>query len=412
MSKRNSKRPYGSGSIFEKHGAVHIKFYPAPGKRSVQRKICRVGELTDIEIERQAGRIIVEYKQPTGGVVPTVLEVANRYVSSLEDEGKSKSYINNRRRAIKNHLAPRIGDRPVDAVKPKDLRRMYSEMTRDTITPATRVSVHWLLSGTFRKAIEEEWRTDNPAAAVATPKYRPDDKITYLTVEEVDRVIGAIPDDSMGKVEQPLYRTFQHNGFRRGEELALHWRDCKFDLDSFFVSENYVEGEFKQPKGQRSRVVPMTPQAKEALLSWRKVTRFPAEDDLVFTLTGEPLRPEYVSKRFKAAVLRAKVGPVEMRSYKIRGKIKTKPFAKFKLHHLRDTFASHAMMNPNIAPIEVQNALGHANLATTSDRYAQFIPQADAAERFGASFVDRQPIDHQNPRAASKSSEDVATRQA
>jgi hypothetical protein len=42
----------------------------------------------------------------------------------------------------------------------------------------------------------------------------------------------------------------------------------------------------------------MTRMAKEVLLARRKTCRFSDDEDLVFTLIGEPLNPEKVSKRF------------------------------------------------------------------------------------------------------------------
>jgi integrase len=206
-----------------------------------------------------------------------------------------------------------------------------------------------------------------------------------------------------GKVERPMYRTAQQTGMRRGELVAIHWRECDFDAEVFRVSENYVAGEFKKTKSKRGRIIPMTKVAKHDLLLWRMESRYSDDDDLVFAhpTSGDPLRPELVSKRFKAALLRAKVGPVEMRPYKIKGKIVIKPFPTLKLHDLRDTFGTYTMMNPNNSPREVQEWMGHASLATTQ-RYSQFRPLTDAGERIGASFEDRPPAAHHKPQEGSE----------
>lgn len=395
--KPNPRRPRGTGAIIERHGAVHVKFYPVPGKPPVQRKICRVGELTDTEITRCAARIVSEYKptsEAEGSEAPTVAEVGAMHINQLELDGKAKSYITNRRGVLRNHIEPAIGDRRVDVLKPKDVKRLKRSMQQESKGATVIVSALWLLSGIFKFSIEEEWRTDNPVAAVDMPAVKTDpDAVNYLTTEEVDRVIGAVPDDELGKVERPMYRTAQQTGMRRGELVAIRWHDCDFDGDVFRVADNYVEGEYKGPKGKRARTVPMTPDAKRTLLIWRMESRHPDEDDLVFAhpITGEAQRPEHVSKRFKAALLRANVGPVEMRPYKIKGKTVMKPFPKLKLHDLRDTFGTYQMMNPKNSPREVQEWMGHASL-TTTQRYSKFRPLTDAAERMGSSFVDERPI--------------------
>jgi integrase len=373
-----------------------VQFYPVPGKLPVQRKVCGVGELTDTQIERRAGRIVAEYKPPADEhKAPSVAEVGVMHINQLELDHKAKSYITNRRGVLRNHVEPALGGRAVDAVKPKDLNRLKRTMQREGKGPTVIISAMWLLSGIFKFAIEEEWRTDNPVAAITMPEVETDpDEVTYLTTDEVDRVIAAVPDDEHGKVERPMYRTAQQTGMRRGELIALHWQECDFVAEIFRVSENYVEAEFKRTKSKKGRIIPMTGAAKQALLLWRMESRYSDDNDLVFAnpLSGDPLRPEFVSKRFKAALLRAKVGPVEMRPYKIRGEIVMKPFPLLKLHDLRDTFGTYQMMNPKNSPREVQEWMGHANL-TTTQRYTKFRPLTDAAERMGASFVDRSPAE-------------------
>ena len=75
------RRPHGTGHVFERNGAVHVKFRPIPGRPPVQRKICRIGELTDTAIERKRSEIEGNYKPPADGSKPTVTQTANRYVA-------------------------------------------------------------------------------------------------------------------------------------------------------------------------------------------------------------------------------------------------------------------------------------------------------------------------------------------
>lgn len=405
MPKQGSpRRAHGTGSIFERHGGVHVKFHPVPGRPPVQRKICRVGELTDTAISRKAGVIIAGYKPPivTEGSAPTVGEVGVMHIDQLELDGKAKSYVTNRRGVLRTHVRPALGDRRVDLVKPKDLNRLKRDMQEEEKGPTVIISALWLLSGIFRFAIAEEWRTDNPVTAIEMPEVPTDpERVSYLTTEEVDKVIAAVPDDELGKVECPLYRTAQQTGMRRGEILAIRWWHCDFENDSLDVSENWVLSEFKRPKGKRRRGIPMTAEEKRTLLRWRMESRYSDAGDLVFAnqIDGEPLRPELVSKRFKAALLRAGVGPVELRPYKIKGKIMMKSFPVLKLHDLRDTFGTYQMSNPRNSPREVQEWLGHTSLETTQ-RYAQFRPLGDAAQRMGASFADRPPTAQRDDRGS------------
>jgi len=403
-SKRKPRRPHGTGSFFDKNGATHYRWRPIPGKPQKTRRICAIGELTKTQKEDKARTIEGEYaaeqaaKTEAASRTPTVRELAEAHISDLEQDGKAKSYISNRKGVLKNHLAPSIGDMPVNEVQPKHLKQMKREIFAKGAGPSVVISALWLASGTFKHAMGDELRGDNPVQAVEFPDYpRQPDKILAMTPEEVDAVIESVPDDGFGQVERPLYRTGQQAGLRRGELLALRWSHCDFAAGWFYVSENYVEGEFKRPKGKESRSVPMTPIERVVLLAWRAESEFSQDEDLVFAdqKTGSQLDPGKVSKRFKQACLRAGVGPIEVRRYKKkhkgRGKtyIVEREFAVLKLHDLRDTFGTYQMMNPENAPREVQEWLGHANLVTTSERYSQYRQLGDAPDRAGASFQSR-----------------------
>jgi integrase len=99
-------------------------------------------------------------------------------------------------------------------------------------------------------------------------------------------------------------------------------------------------------------------------------------------VAGKPLSESTVSKRWKKALLRSGVGPVETREYKQRGKVYERPFPLLRLHELRHTFASHAIATGAIALRELQQWMGHKS-ATTTERYAHFMPADDAADRLG-----------------------------
>jgi integrase len=403
-AKTNSRRPHGTGSFFDKSGATHYRWRPVPGKPQKTRRVCAIGGLTKKQREEKARQIELDFdaeqaaKVVEADAVPTVCEVAERHITDLERDGKAKSYITNRKGVLRNHVKPSIGAMAVNEVRPKDLDRMKGEIFDKGGGPSVVISALWLASGTFKKAIREEHRGDNPVQAVDFPEYqRQPDQILALSPEEVDAIIEAVPKGNYGKVERPLYRTGQQAGLRRGELIALRWSHCDFAEGWFYVCENYVEREYKRPKGKESRPVPMTSMEKMALLAWRAESRFSKDEDLVFAdqETGGPLDPGKVSKRFKQACLRAGVGPIEVRRYKKkhkgRGKtyIVEREFAVLKLHDLRDTFGTFQMMNPENAPREVQEWLGHANLTTTSERYSQYRQLSDAPRRAAASFQPR-----------------------
>ncbi|HEX3360456.1 MAG TPA: tyrosine-type recombinase/integrase [Solirubrobacterales bacterium] len=397
QKKPKKKRDYGTGCIFEHNGSETFKFRPATGGRQVQKKVCRVGAMTTTEINRRCSQIEAEHKpipeQPTG--VPTVAQVGKAHIRKLERDGKAKSYTKGRRRYLRLYVEPFCGEQPVDQPKVKDMERFIDKMQDDEKSADTIVSVLWLFSGIFGYAMRKEWRTDNPVAAVEKPENPNTHPIVHMTPAEVNKVIAHVPDDEWGKVERILYRGGQKTGARRSELLAVRWTDCDFVLDVIRVVEGFVEGEFKKTKGKRVRFVPMVPDYKAELEAWRMVTRYHRDDDLVHAnpITGRPLEPSKVTKRFKQALLNAGVGPIEYKIVKVRRKDRKdkvyeykRAFPVWEFRDLRDTFGTTMMADPEIAPREVQEWLGHRSLTTTSERYGGYLPSTDAAQRMAKAF--------------------------
>jgi integrase len=167
-------------------------------------------------------------------------------------------------------------------------------------------------------------------------------------------------------------------GMRRGEALALHWRDV--DLERSRVSIRYTlqdlkgsEFSFAQPKTDKSRrVIRLTQLAVSALErqherqeearclagdAWR-------EQDLVFTTAiGGALRGNHILQR-NFAPLCERLG-----------------LPRIRLHDLRHTLATLLFVNRIPAKV-VQEMLGHSDISMTLDVYSHVLPemQAEAAE--------------------------------
>jgi len=60
-SKRNHRRPQGTGSFFDKNGATHYRWRPVPGKPQKTRRVCAIGELTKTQKEQKARDIEAAY---------------------------------------------------------------------------------------------------------------------------------------------------------------------------------------------------------------------------------------------------------------------------------------------------------------------------------------------------------------
>jgi integrase len=143
-------------------------------------------------------------------------------------------------------------------------------------------------------------------------------------------------------------------GLRRGELLALRWRDVDLVDARLHVREAYVRGKFQTPKSKASkRKVDLGARALAVLEEQLAASTYQGEDELVFghPQLGTPLDPSKLSRTYlRPALKRAGI---------------TKPFRPF--HDVRHTTLTHeaAAGNPQAY---VQLKAGHSQGSTT-ERY-------------------------------------------
>ncbi len=80
--------------------------------------------------------------------------------------------------------------------------------------------------------------------------------------------------------------TAAFTGLRRGELIALHWRDVDFAGSVIRVRASYHEGVLSTPKSGKVRSVPMAADVASALATLGDRGELVADDDLVFVGEG------------------------------------------------------------------------------------------------------------------------------
>ena len=119
-----------------------------------------------------------------------------------------------------------------------------------------------------------------------------------LTPEQARQLFDALRDDRL----LPLYLVTIHTGLRQGELLALRWSDVDLEADTLTVTGT-LDRKIRQrtdPKtGKSRRIVPLTPQAMEALQVHQvrqNLEGTQGSDDLVFRVRGA--RPTTRTRQF------------------------------------------------------------------------------------------------------------------
>jgi integrase len=213
-------------------------------------------------------------------------------------------------------------------------------------SPGTVNRYHALLSGVLQWAIDEEkapanW--SNPARGIRRGRENPG-VVRFLEDDERRRLLDACRASAWPKM-YGLVLLALTSGARRGELLALRWRDV--DLDKAIAYMRTTKN------GDEGTLV-LVPAMVEELRGYKRGK----PEHFVFCSTRDPLRP-YAIGQIWISVLR--VAKVE----------------KFRFHDLRHSFAS-ALAQDGASLIEIADAMRHKTMAMVK-RYAHLSARSRAA---------------------------------
>ena len=231
-------------------------------------------------------------------------------------------------------------------IQPKDVTAYLKRLSEGYSSQKTIERYKLILSLIFKYAIELGEIQYNPCAAAKMPKGLDKAKRTSASEQDEKRI-----KEAKNLWLFPYFALY--SGMRKGEILALKWKDIDFENDLIEVYKSvYHEGDKPKLKGTKTeagtRIVPLLRPLKERLLELTPgdPEHFIFSDDGTKPLTNRRYITQY--DHYKAAT----------------GITCT-------AHQLRHSFATIAFEN-GISPKVVQEILGHKQLSTTMDIYTDF----------------------------------------
>jgi integrase len=348
------------------------------GGRRVDRKIgpkrpSGSDGLTRTQAEARLRNLIATVRTtPAVGERVTVAEAARRYLEHLERRGRKPSTIGNIESETRMHLVPFFRDRTLASITRDDVADLVRLLERKRLAPKSIRNIVGTLSAlcNYAKAPQRRWATSNPCDGVELPAVPDTTAIRYLDLDATDLLVANARPGMFQAWDAALYRTAAMTGLRRGELLALRWRDVDWLASRIRVRQNYVRGEFGTPKSRRStRSVPMALDVAAALETLSKTSRWTGDDELVFAhpATGEPPPVANIQRRMRRALTAAGLDPER------------------RFHDLRHTFGTH-MAAAGVPMTTLKEWMGHRDLATTQI-YADYAPGAREADLVAAAFT-------------------------
>jgi integrase len=389
--------PDGGGSWRKRKGRTADGFHDQRSATLAAAELVAAYVKDATEVER------VERERMARGI--TFRQVASDYMHWLEHDYEAKpATLKNYGYALADNsrIIRALGDRPAGKIGSDEIRALLAAISESGAGPRTvnlhRNMIRAIFNYGMKRAVGYRL-TANPAVGIDSRREREPGVLAFYTPAEVEAVARALTagrhrtgllrpgtdgrlrrepikpsEDARNNHERAedaqdgeAVRIAAYSGLRQGELLELRWADIDWHGSALTISRARSANTITSPKSRKVRRVPMADPAARALERLSRRDDFTSPDELVLVNAfGRAIDGSALRKRFQRAA--TAVG-----------------LRKLTWHHLRHTFGSQ-LVATGIDLVTVQDALGHAQLSTTS-RYLHARPATETAGMFSRAFA-------------------------
>lgn len=336
----------------------------------------------------------------------TFRELVSDYLSWLEDvKGAKPSTLRDHRSLLaepgqayrrgrgvsRGLIMAALGDRPAREITTREIEELLRSIAATGVAPRTVNKARQLVCAVFGYGSRPSTYglALNPARH-ADRRREPDaSPLAFYTPEQIEALSRSLTEGRHRDPSRPalssteiearadedaqdaeIVRVAAYAGLRRGELVALRWRDIDFAGRKIVVRRALSgETEVRSTKSRRARQVPLPDQAAAALERLSERGEFTSPDDYVFaSRLGRRLDPSALRRRYERARYAARLEPL-------------------RFHDLRHTYGSLLVAGGIDLP-SVKAAMGHSQI-TTTERYLHARAAGELADRFTRAFGGR-----------------------
>jgi integrase len=336
-----------------------------------------VAEATDVErVEQERRTRGVTFREVTHAYLRWLADVAGAKPATLRDHGYllGEPGIRYKRGAgtTAGHVMAALGDRPAGKITTREVEAALTTVSGTGASASTINKYRKVICAVFSYGCKPATFAlpTNPAGAADRRREPHPAALVFYAPEEIEAIARAFEEgrhrdsyraavtddervvqDGENRQDADIIRVAAYAGLRRGELVALRWRDVDFAGSALTIARAMSAGIESTTKSGRIRRVPLADQAAAAL------------DRNAF---GRPLDGSALRRRYRRAQVGAGVQPLRFRD-------------------LRHTFGSR-LAAKGVDVVTIQKAMGHSALATTS-RYLHARPASEQAQEFTAAFT-------------------------
>jgi integrase len=275
---------------------------------------------------------------------------------------------------VRLYVTPHIGGLSIQKLRPVHLVDLYAKLQErggsqgGALSPRSVGHVHRILRRAFALAMTWGVTTTNVATAVKPPPVA-HSEIPILTPEQIGRVLRALEGQDL----RPIVSFLLATGCRRGEALALRWKDVELDKGMVRIERSLEQTRsgvrVQSPKTAHSRRSIAIPPWLVAELRAHRARQLEQrlalglgkapDDGLVFARwDGSPHVPLWATQKFTRTMTALGIVGVT-------------------LHALRHTHAS-SLIASGIDVLTISRRLGHATPSITLGVYGHLFSNTDA----------------------------------
>ena len=329
--------------------------------------------------KRQASKALAALVTETEELAPrstkegTVGALLNEWLDHAEPSFSPKT-VATCRMYIDNPIIPAIGSLSASKLTANELDRFYRHLLKvgasnGPYAPATIRRVHGIIRRALTQGVRWGWISRNPAIDASPPRV----PLREMKPPSPDQVVRLF---RLAQESDPDLATFitlaASSGARRGELIALRWKDIDVERGTLSVERGIVlvDGQLIEQgtKTHQSRRISLDIATLESLSQHRvrmeegaalagttiKSTSFVFSEAVDGSL---PWRPDSTTRAFRSLCKKAGVEGV-------------------RLHDLRHYVATR-LLSAGIDVRTVAGRLGHRNPSTTLNVYSHFVPESD-----------------------------------
>ena len=225
--------------------SVHFGRDPATGKRRTATTTVR-GTRKDAERELTRLLLTIDTSEHVGPNRLTVGQWLDQWLETIRGEITPKTH-ESYAEIVRCYLTPALGANRLDRLAPSQIQKAYNGFTRQDgqrLSPLTRRYIHVILKSSLARAVEQQLLARNPADVFTKrlPKVERQEFMT-LTIEQSAHLLELIRHKH---IYWPVLLALT-TGMRRGEVLALRWKNVELDRGTLRVVESLEQNQVRHP---------------------------------------------------------------------------------------------------------------------------------------------------------------------